>query len=163
MTHATQVLQSHDLSQGIWHLITHILFLTTQGHGGPPRMSIISVPGPPPRQHKHERWYTPPTNLFILTRRIWNDDCDGQMIFGDFVGLKLPDICLTGEERPPKNLSQETCPDRASNPGPLSNRRSCYRLLHSGEPNWYYVQYCINNSGIRGSTRHFCLWKYLIP
>ena len=25
------------------------------------------------------------------------DDYDGQMMFGDPVGLKLPDICLTGE------------------------------------------------------------------
>ena len=28
------------------------------------------------------------------------DDYDGQMIFGELVGLKLPDICLTGEEKP---------------------------------------------------------------
>ena len=48
------------------------------------------------------------------------DDNDGQMIFGDHGGLKLPDICLTGEEKPRKNLTQETCPDRGSNPGPLS-------------------------------------------
>ena len=26
-------------------------------------------------------------------------DNDGQMIFGDLGGLKLPDICLTGEEK----------------------------------------------------------------
>ena len=58
------------------------------------------------------------------------DDNDGQMIFGDLVGLKLPDICLTGEEKPRKNLTQETCPDRGSNPGPLRDRRACYRLLH---------------------------------
>ena len=31
------------------------------------------------------------------------DDYDGQMIFGDLVGLKLPDIHLTGEEKPRKN------------------------------------------------------------
>ena len=47
------------------------------------------------------------------------DDYDGQMIFGDLVGLKLPDIHLTGEEKPQKNLTQETCPDWGSNPGPL--------------------------------------------
>ena len=35
-------------------------------------------------------------------------DYDGQRIFGDLVGLKLPDIRLTGEETP-KNLTQETC------------------------------------------------------
>ena len=42
---------------------------------------------------------------------IMNDDNDGQMIFGDLGGLKLPDICLTGEEKPrrkphPGNLSR---------------------------------------------------------
>ena len=55
------------------------------------------------------------------------------MIFGDLVGLKLPDIRLTGEENPRKNLTQETFPDRGSNPGPLRDKRACYHLLHSGE------------------------------
>ena len=72
------------------------------------------------------------TNTFILTRRIWKDDYDGQMIFGDLVGLKLSDICLTGVEKPQKNLTQESCPDRESNPGPLHDRRACYRLFQSG-------------------------------
>ena len=44
------------------------------------------------------------------------DDYDVQMIFEDLVGLKLPDISLTGEEKPRKNLTQETCHDRGSNP-----------------------------------------------
>ena len=48
------------------------------------------------------------------------DDYDGQMIFGDLVGLKLPDIRLTGEEKPRENLTQETCPERGSNPGPAA-------------------------------------------
>ena len=61
-----------------------------------------------------------------------DDDNDGQMIFGDLGGLKLLDICLTGEEKPRKNLTQETCPDRGSNPGPLRDRRACYHLVHSG-------------------------------
>ena len=47
-----------------------------------------------------------------------DDDNDGQIIFGDLVGLKLPVICLTGEEKPRKNLIQGPCPDRGSNPGP---------------------------------------------
>ena len=76
--------------------------------------------------------YTPFTHPFILTKRIWKYDHDGQMIFGDLVSLKLCDICLTGEEKPRKNLNQETCPDRGSNPDPLRDRRACYRLLHSG-------------------------------
>ena len=59
----------------------------------------------------------------IPTRRIWNDDDGGQMIFRDLMGLKFPDICLTGEEKPPKkNLTQETCPNQGSNPGPLHDR-----------------------------------------
>ena len=60
------------------------------------------------------------------------DDYGGQMIFGDLVGLKLPDIRLTGEEKPRKNLTQETCPDQGSNPGPLRDKRTCYHLFHSG-------------------------------
>ena len=28
-----------------------------------------------------------------------DDDNDGRIIFGDIGGLKLPDICLTGEEK----------------------------------------------------------------
>ena len=62
------------------------------------------------------------------------DDYDGQIISGDLVGLKLPDIRLTGEEKTRKNLTQETCPDRGSNPGPLRDKRVCYHLLHNGGP-----------------------------
>ena len=61
-----------------------------------------------------------------------DDDNDGQMMFGDLVGLKLPDICLTGEGKTPKNLTQETCPGRGSNPDPLRDRHACYRLAHRG-------------------------------
>ena len=95
---------------------------------------ISPMPGPPARQHKHERQYTPSTHPFIPTRRIWDDDYGGQMIFGDIVGLKFPDICLSGEERPRKNFTQETCPVRGTNPGPLRDKRACYHLLHSGGP-----------------------------
>ena len=60
------------------------------------------------------------------------------MIFGDLVGLKFPDICLTGEEKPRKNLTQETCPYRGSNPGPLRDKRACYHFLHSGGQSNFY-------------------------
>ena len=63
-------------------------------------------------------------------------DDDGQMIFRDLMGLKLPDIRLTGEEKPQKNLTQETCPDRGSNPGPLHDRHACYRPFHSSGPKY---------------------------
>ena len=78
-----------------------------------------------------EKQYSPSTHSVIPTRRIWNDDYDGQMIFGELGGLKFPDICLTGEEKPRKNLTQETCPDRGSNPGPLRDRQACCRLAHN--------------------------------
>ena len=54
------------------------------------------------------------------------------MIFGDLGGLKFPDIGLTGEEKPRKNLTQETCPDQGLNPGPLHDRRTCSHFAHSG-------------------------------
>ena len=60
------------------------------------------------------------------------DDNDGQMIFGDLGGLKLPDICLTGEKKPRKNVTQENFPDQGSNLGPLREKHACYHLLHSG-------------------------------
>ncbi|PSN58394.1 hypothetical protein C0J52_02814 [Blattella germanica] len=52
------------------------------------------------------------------------------MMSGDRLGLKFPDIRLMGEEKPQKNLTQETCPDR--DPGPLRERRIHYPLLHNG-------------------------------
>ena len=74
-----------------------------------------------------------PTSQVIGARNeMVMDDYDGEMRFGDLVGLKLPDIRLTGEEKPRKNLTQETCPDRGSNPVPLRDKRACYHLFHSG-------------------------------
>ena len=82
------------------------------------------------------------------------------MIFGDLVGPKLPDIRLTGKT--PKNLTQETCPDRGSNPGPLRDKRACYHLFYSGGP---YLSYfkpgllecnaCIHKSKERNPTRGY--------
>ena len=132
MTHATRALQSHDLSGRELNYGSHTYFCPHKDMEGFPGWVISPMPGPPPRQHKHERQYTPSTLSVIPTRRIWNDDDDAQMIFGDLGGLKFPDICLTGEEKPRKNLTQETCPDRGSNPGPLHDKRACYQLLHSG-------------------------------
>ena len=41
------------------------------------------------------------------------DDYDGQIIVGDLVGLKLPDIRLTGEEKP----QEKPHPGYLSRPG----------------------------------------------
>ena len=43
-----------------------------------------------------------------------DDDNDGQMIFGELGDLKLPDICLIGEEKPRKTSPRE--------PGPTGDR-----------------------------------------
>ena len=102
------------------HYGSHTYFLTTQGHGGPPRMSDQPYAGATSET----------AQTVIPTRRIWNDDDDGQMMFGDLGGLKFPDICLTGGEKPRKNLTQETCPDRGSNPGPLRDKRACYQVRY---------------------------------
>ena len=89
----------------LYHIHT---FLTTQGHRGSPRMRISSMPGPPPRQHEHERRYTSFTHPFILTRWIWKDDYDCLMIFVVLCGLiKLPEVYLTGEEKPRQNFTQD--------------------------------------------------------
>ena len=49
-----------------------------------------------------------------------SDGDDGQMTFGDLGGLKLPDICLTGEEKPRKNLTQKNVSRPGIEPGPAA-------------------------------------------
>ena len=64
---------------------------------------------------------------------------------GIFWRLKFPGNCLTGEENPRKNLTQETCTDRGSNPGPLRDRHAtdCSTavniILFGGNILQYYV------------------------
>ena len=114
VTHAARALQSHDLSgEGIKLWITHILFWPHKDMEGLPGWVISPMPGPPPRQHKHERRYTPSThchpnkaNMKWWLRRP-ND------IWGPWGDLKYPDICLTGEEKPRK----KTHPGNVSRPG----------------------------------------------
>ena len=48
------------------------------------------------------------------------DDYDGQMMFGDFVGLKLPDIRLTGEEKTPKKPHPGNLSQLGIEPGPAA-------------------------------------------
>ena len=105
--------------------------MTTQDMERLPGWGISSMLGPTPRHHKHERRHTPFTHPFIQTRWIWKDDYDGQMIFGDLGG---PKASRHLSYRWGKNLTQETCPDRGSNSGPLRDRLACYHLVHSGGP-----------------------------
>ena len=39
---------------------------------------------------------------------------------------------LQMRKNPEKTLTQGTCPVQGSNPGPLRDRRACYRLFNSG-------------------------------
>ena len=134
MTHATRALQSHDLSgEGIKLWITYILFWPHKEMEGLPGWVISPMPGPPPKQHKHERQYTPKhthshpnkANMEWWLRRT-ND------IRGSWGGAKVSWQLSYRWGKTPKNLTQETCPDRGSNPGPLRDKRACYHLLHSG-------------------------------
>ena len=63
---------------------------------------------------------------------IMMDGYGGQMIFGDLVGLNFLTFVLQVRKNPEKNFTQETCPNRGSNPGPLRDKRACYHLFHSG-------------------------------
>ena len=48
------------------------------------------------------------------------DDNDGQIIFGDLGGLKLPDICLIGDEKPRKKPHPGSLSRPGIEPGPAA-------------------------------------------
>ena len=50
------------------------------------------------------------THPFSLTRRIWKDDYDGQMIFGDLLGVRLPAFVLQVCENPEKTSPRKLAP-----------------------------------------------------
>ena len=112
--------EPRPVGEGIKLWITYILFWPHKDMEGLPGWVISPMPRPPPRQHKHERQYTPSTHSVIPTRRIWNDDYDGLMILGDLGGLKFPDICLTGEEKPRKRPHPGNLSRPGIEPGPAA-------------------------------------------
>ena len=85
-------------------------FLTTQGHGGPPRMSDQPNAGATSETARTKHTLSHPNKA--------NDDYDGQMRFGDLGGLKFPDICLTGEEKPRKKPHLGNLSRPGIEPGP---------------------------------------------
>ena len=68
------------------------------------------MPEPPPRQHKHERRYTPSTHSVIQQGDYEIMIMAARLYSGTFVGLKFPDICLTGEEKPRKTSPRKPFP-----------------------------------------------------
>ena len=57
------------------------------------------------------------------------DDYDGQMIFGELVGLKLPDIRLTGEEKPRKKPHPGNLSRPGIEPGPPARQARVLPLV----------------------------------
>ena len=119
----------------LYHIILFWSHKNMEGYLG---WGISSMPGPLPRQHEHERRYTPFTHSFVLTGWMWMDDYDGQMIFGELEGLKLPDIYLTGEENPKKkkkNSARKRIPTRIE-PGPAAWQA---RMLQPASQRWAII------------------------
>ena len=69
-----------------------------------------------------------------------DDDNDSQMIVRDLGGLKLPDICLTGEEKTPTKPHPEICPDRDQ------TRARCVTGAHAAA--WPTAVDCITRVGM---------------
>ena len=134
MTHAARALQSHGmLGEGInlWFTYCTYFFYHTRTWRTSPDEGSAQCPGPLRdstnmeynTHQRHSSFQQGDSEMMIMAARWYS---------GTFVGLKFPDICLTGEEKYSKNLTQDTCPDRESNPDPLRDRLACYRLFHSG-------------------------------
>ena len=107
-------------------------FLTTQGHGEPPRMRDQFIAWA--TSEKTWTWMTIHaihasihSNKANMKGWLWrpNDIRESCRLKASWhLSYRW------GKNR--KNLTQETSPDRGSNSGPLRDRRACYRLLHSG-------------------------------
>ena len=61
---------------------------------------------------------------------ISDDDNDGQMIFGDLEGLKLPDIFLTDEEKSRKKHHPGNVSRPGIEPGPAASQASFTVRIH---------------------------------
>ena len=111
----------------------HKTFLTTNGNGGLPRMS--DQPNAGASSETAQTWKTRYTihapihsNKAKTKGWLWRPN--------DIRGACGPEaswlLSYRWGKTPKKNLNQETCPDRGSNPWPLRDRRACYHLFDSG-------------------------------
>ena len=109
MPHATRALQSHVLSGEGINSGSHTFSWSHKDMQGLLGLGINSMPGPPPRQHEHVRRYTAVIHPFILTRRIWKYDYDGQMIFEELCVPKTSwYLFYRRGKTSKKNLTQKT-------------------------------------------------------
>ena len=102
---------------------SHIHLRPKKDINGLPRWWISSMPEPPPRQHKYESdTYTLiHSNKANIKWWLWRTN--------DIRGLCGPKVSWHLSYRWAKTPKK---PHRGSNPGPLRDRRACYRLFHSG-------------------------------
>ena len=106
MTHAARALQSHDLSGRELNYGSHTYFFdhARTWRASPDEWSAQCRSHLRDSVNIKDNAHQAHTQV-IPTRRIWNDDDDGQMIFGELGGLKFPYICLTSEEKKPEKTS----------------------------------------------------------
>ena len=121
VTYASRALQGHDLSGEGINSGSHTHFLTTEGYGEPPRMSDqlnVGTTSETTRTLKTIHTIHPliHSNKADMRRMIMM----AKWYSGNHVGLKLPDICLTGEEKPRKNLTQGLLSQPRIEPGPTA-------------------------------------------
>ena len=77
-------------------------------------------------------------HFVIPTRRIWKDDYDGQMIFGDLGGLMFPGICLIGEGKPRKKPLTGNLSRPGIEPGPAAWQA---RMLPLSPQRWTHLNH----------------------
>ena len=121
MTHATRALKSHDLLREEINFGSHTYFFdhTRTWRVSPDEWSAkcrghlwdnTNIKDDTRHSHTHTHIHSNKADMILMIMMAkWYSRSHG--------GKKLPDICLTGEETPRKNLTQETCPDRGLNPG----------------------------------------------
>ena len=95
--------------------------MTTQEHGGPPRKSDQITAGTISETTRTLK------TIHIINSLIHSNKEDTRMMImtakrysGNRGGLKLPDICLTGEEKPQKKPHPENLSRPGIEPGPAA-------------------------------------------
>ena len=144
MTHAARALQSHDLSEEGINFQSHTYFFfyyTRAWRASPDEWSAQC------RDHLRDNTNIKDDTHHALIHSSSKADMTRMIMIvkwysGNHEGLKLPDICLTGKEKPRKKHDSGNWSLPGIEPVPLRDRRACYRLLHSLVLTWVtgYIQ-----------------------